>query len=106
MRHFIATRTLTAEELAEAFVSRVYTLHGSPDSVISDRGTQFISEFWTQLSDRLGIALKHSSSFHPQTDGQTERVNAVLEQYLRQFVSFAQDDWVDWLPIAEFASNN
>ena len=76
------------------------------DNIISDRGTQFVSGFWTQLSERLGVALKHSSAFHPQTDGQTERINSILEQYLRAFVNFHQDDWVSWLPLAEFASNN
>ncbi|MDB5911071.1 MAG: hypothetical protein JWP34_5188, partial [Massilia sp.] len=106
MRHFVPTAGLAAQELAEAFTSRVYALHGAPDNIVSDRGTQFVSEFWTQLSERLGVRLKHSSAFHPETDGQTERLNATLEQYLRAFMSFHQNDWVDWLPLAEFASNN
>lgn len=106
MRHFIPVVTLSAEELAEAFVGRVYCLHGAPDTIVSDRGTQFVSQFWQQLSQRLGVRLRHSSAFHPETDGQTERVNAILEQYLRAFMNFHQDDWVDWLPLAEFASNN
>lgn len=106
MRHFIATETLSAEELADAFVSRIYSLHGCPETIISDRGSNFISEFWRQLSSRLGIILNPSSAYHPETDGQTERLNAVLEQYLRAYMNFAQDDWVDWLPLAEFASNN
>jgi hypothetical protein len=71
-----------------------------------DRGTQFVAEFWQHLSDRLAITLKHSSAFYPQIDGQTERVNTGIEQYLRQFMNFLQDDWVDWLPLAEFATNN
>ena len=106
MRHFIATTGLTAEELATAFIHRIYALHGAPDNVISDRGTQFVSTFWRHLSERLGTTLKHSSSFHPETDGQTERLNAGVEQYLRAFMNFRQDDWVDWLPLAEFAANN
>jgi transposase InsO family protein len=106
MRHFIPMTSLSAEELATAFINRIYVLHGTPDTIVSDRGTQFVSEFWTQLSERLGVRLKHSSAFHPQTDGQTERVNAILEQYLRAFMNFHQDDWVDWLALAEFASNN
>ena len=106
MRHFISVASLSAEKLADAFVSRIYCLHGASDNVISDRGTQFVSEFWTHLSDRLSVKLKHSSFFHPETDGQTERVNAILEQYLRAFMNFHQDDWVQWLPLAEFASNN
>ena len=92
MRHFISTETLSAAELADAFVNRVYSLHGAPDNIISDRGSQFVSDFWKQLSGRLSVALKLSSSFHLETDGQTERLNAVLEQYLRQFMNFHQDD--------------
>jgi Integrase zinc binding domain len=106
MRHFIPVTNLSAEELAVAFIGRIYSLHGTPHNIISDRGTQFVSEFWQHLSDRLGIQLKHSSAFHPETDGQTERINAGVEQYLRAFMNFHQDDWVDWLPLAEFAANN
>ena len=106
MRHFVPVPGLSVETLASAFISRVYCLHGAPDSIVSDRGTQFIAEFWKQLSDRLGVRLRHSSAFHPETDGQTERVNAGVEQYLRAFMNFHQDDWVDWLPLAEFAANN
>lgn len=106
MRHFIATKTLSAEELADRFLTRVYSLHGAPETIVSDRGTQFVSEFWRELSARLGITLRHSSAYHPETDGQTERINAILEAYLRGFMNFAQNDWVDWLPLAEFASNN
>lgn len=106
MRHFIPVTGLSAEELADVFVRRIYCLHGTPDNVISDRGTQFVSEFWHHLSERLGVRLKHSSSFHPETDGQTERVNSEVEQYLRAFMNFHQDNWVQWLPLAEFAANN
>lgn len=106
MRHFIPTVGLTAEELADAFVSRIYCLHGCPETIISDRGTQFVSEFWRQLSARLNVTLRPSSAYHPQTDGQTERINAIVEQYLRSYVNFAQDDWAKWLPLAEFTSNN
>jgi transposase InsO family protein len=105
MRHFIPTETLSAGELVDAFVSRIYSLHGCSETIISDRGGNFISEFW-ELSSRLGIVLKHSLAYHPETDGQTERLNAILEQYLRAYMNFAQDDWVDWLPLAEFAANN
>ena len=106
MRHFIPVGDLDTNTLANAFVQRVYILHGTPDNIVSDRGSQFVSEFWRHLSDRLGIALKNSSAFHPQTDGQTERANAGVEQYLRQFMNFRQDDWADWLLLAEFAANN
>jgi len=106
MRHFIATETLEADELADRFIERVYSLDGLPETIVSDRGTQFVSAFWRSLSARLGVTLRPSSAFHPQTNGQTERINAELEQYLRLFVDWAQDDWADWLPLAEFAGNN
>jgi hypothetical protein len=95
MRHFIATETLEAEELADRFIERVYSLHGLPETIISDRGSQFISTLWRALSARLAVTLRPSSAFHPQTNGQTERINAELEQYLRLFVDWAQDDWAD-----------
>ena len=106
MRHFIATKTLETEELVSAFISRVWSLHGTPETIISDRGTQFISGIWRQLSKRLGTALKPSSAYHPETDGQTEIANAGMEAYLRNYISYLQDDWADWLPFAEFAINN
>lgn len=106
MRHFIATETLEADELMDAFLHRVYSLHGCPETIVSDRGSQFVSAFWRALSARLGITLRPSSAYHPQTNGQTERINAELEKYLRSYISWAQDDWADWLPVAEFAGNN
>ena len=106
MHHFIAVTGLTTEELVTAFIGRVYSLHGCPDNIISDWGTQFVSIFWTHLSEQLGVALKPLSAFHPETNRQTERTNAGVEQYLRAFMNFHQDDWVDWLPLAEFAANN
>ena len=106
MRHFIAVTDLTTEELVTAFIRHVYSLHGCPDNIISDWGTQFVSTFWTHLSERLDVVLKPSSAFHPETNRQTERTNAGVEQYLRAFMNFHQDDWVDWLPLAEFAANN
>lgn len=106
MRHFIPTISLDTAELVECFVKHVYKLHGAPDSIISDRGSALISEFWRRLNTRLSVNLKHSSAFHPQTDGQTEIVNSALNQYLRAFLNFTQNDWIDWLPLAEFSSNN
>ena len=106
MRHFIPVTELTVEELVDAFVHVVYRLHGAPDTIVSDRGTQFVADFWRRLSARLKTILSPSSAWHPETDGQTEIVNAAMNKYLRAFVSFTQDDWVDWLPLAEFATNN
>ncbi len=106
MRHFIPCVTLEADELAMRFIAAVYCLHGLPENIVSDRGSQFISMLWRTISKRLKVALKPSSAFHPQTNGQTEIANAFLEQYLRAFTNFVQNDWVSWLPLAEFACNN
>ena len=106
-RHLVPCRTNTdANDLADLFIANVFRLHGLPDSIVSDRGPQFASAFWKRLCDRLSIDRKLSTSFHPETDGQTERVNAVMEQYLRAYVSHLQEDWSTWLPLAEFAANN
>src|SRR4029077_11395198 len=106
MRHFIPVTGVTTEELVDVFHDAVYTLHAAPDNVISDRGSQFVSGFWRRLSERLKTVLRPSSAFHPETDGQTEIVNAAVNKDLHGFVSFTQDDWLDWLPLAEFAMNN
>ena len=106
MRHLIPVTGLSTEELVEAFVNHIYKLHGAPSTIVSDRGSQFVSDFWRRLSERLKVRLRPSSAWHPETDGQTEIVNAAVNKYLRAFVSFTQDDWVDYLPLAEFAMNN
>ncbi|SJL06240.1 uncharacterized protein ARMOST_09576 [Armillaria ostoyae] len=77
-----------------------------PQVVISDQGLQFVSAFMKELYRMLDITQNASTAFHPQTDGQTERVNQEVEKYLRIFVNYHQDDWSDWLPLAEFAHNN
>ncbi|CAJ0952421.1 unnamed protein product, partial [Ranitomeya imitator] len=84
----------------------VVRLHGIPENIVSDRGSQFVSRFWQTFCAKMGIDLSFSSAFHPQTNGQTERTNQTLETYLRCFVSADQDDWVTFLPLAEFALNN
>ncbi|MBW0498532.1 hypothetical protein O181_038247 [Austropuccinia psidii MF-1] len=76
------------------------------DRIVSDRGSLFVSSFWTNLCQQLKIQRDLSTSYHPETDGQTERVNQILEQYLWMYVSYHQDDWNTWLPLAEFAYNN
>ena len=104
---FIPTQeSISAVETADLFFAHVYRQRGLPDEIISDRGPQFRSEFWKALFEALGTNIKLSSAYHPQTDGQTERVNQTLEQYLRCFCSYDQDNWVDLLPFAEFAYNN
>ena len=105
--HFIPTiKSLDAPDLARLYVTLVFKLHGLPSSIISDRGTVFTSLFWKELTSQLGVQLKLSTAYHPQTDGQTEQVNQCVEQYLRNFCSYQQDDWVDWVALAEFQYNN
>jgi transposase InsO family protein len=87
--HFIScTKTITGEEIARLFVDNVYRYRGLPDDIISDRGPQFISKFWRSLFEILKVDIKLSSAFHPQIDDQTERVNQVLEQYLRCTINY------------------
>jgi hypothetical protein len=107
MIHVIpTTETVTSEGVARHFRDNVWKLHGLPEQVISDRGTQFVSGFMKELYGLLGIKMAPSTAYHPQTDGQTERVNQEIEQYLRVFVNHRQDDWAEWLPLAEFSHNN
>ncbi|KAE9238092.1 hypothetical protein PF005_g375 [Phytophthora fragariae] len=96
---------VTADESAELFLDLVFRQHGLPESIVSDRDPRFTSAFWTRLFALLGIRLLMSTAAHPETDGQTERVNRVLEDALRSYAtSFAC--WSSFLPIAEFALNN
>ena len=105
--HFLPCReAMNAPELAWLFLDRIFRLHGLPDSIVSDRGSLFVSKFWKELTSRLSISVDTSTAYHPQTDGLTERTNQTLETYLRAYCSYQQDDWVDYLPLAEFAFNN
>lgn len=105
--YFIPIVTTTnAEELAYVFMRHVFASHGMPSRLVSDRDKLFRSKFWQSLMDQLGSKNKLSTSFHPETDGQTERTNQTLEQYLRSYVSHEQDDWVTLLPLAQVSYNN
>ena len=107
MVHLIATTTtVTAVQVAQLYQDRVFALHGLPDDIISDRDTKFTSAFWQNLQKLLGTNILMSTSFHPQTDGQTERMNSVLEDMLRHYVSPDQKDWDLFLSLAEFSMNN
>ena len=107
MAHFIPLKkTPSAMETAQVFIREIVRLHGIPTNIVSDRGVQFTSRFWKALCQALKIELSMSSAYHPQTNGQTERTNQTLEQYIRCFTTFVQDDWVALLPLAEFAFNN
>ena len=81
-------KTGTAEQLAQLLIERVFANHGTPDTIISDRDKLFLSKFWKTTTNILRIKNKMSTSFHPQTDGQTERTNQTLKQYLRCYVNY------------------
>ena len=107
MAIFIATTvTATSKDLAGEFLRFVASKHGCPQDIVSDRGSKFVSKFWRAVTERLGIKRNLSTAYHPQSDGQTERVNQTLEQYIRMYCAYQQDDWYDWLPLAEIAYNN
>ena len=94
MSYFVATtEKTTAEGLARLFRDNVWKLHGLPESVILDRGLQFATGLTKELNKMLGIETKLSMAYHPQTDGQIERTNQELEQYLRMYVNHRQNNW-------------
>ncbi len=107
MVHFVACREdLSAKDFAELYIDRIWCLHGLSKEFITDRDTRFTSAFWKGVTELIGTRHVMSSSFHPQTDGQTERVNQTLETYLRHFVSVKLNDWDTLLSRAEFAHNS
>jgi len=107
MIHAVATHTTcTASELAQIMLREVARHHGLPKSIVSDRDPRFIAHFWQSLWERLRTKLNMSTSYHAQTDGQTERANRTLEDALRSYVNSQQDDWDELLPLMEMAYNN
>ena len=105
--YFILTKeSIQAQDMAYLVLRTLLANHQVPREIISDRGTLFTSTFWQTLLAKLGAKSKLSTSFYPQTDGQTERTNQTLEQYLRIFSNHPQDNWVELLPMAQFAYNS
>ena len=105
--HFIGTdTTVDAERSAMLFHQYVWKHHGWPKKIITDRGPQFAAKFTIALNKLLGTSTALSTAYHPQTDGQTERTNQAIEQFIRLFTNFMQTDWMQWLHQGEFAYNN
>src|SRR3954470_11822245 len=105
--HFIPVKiTYTSAKLAKIYMNRIVCLHGVPKIIVSDRGTQFTSHFCKQLHESLGTRLEFSTAFHSQSDGQTERVNQILEDMLRACALDYGSSWDDNFPYAEFSYNN
>ena len=92
--------------MADVIFETHFCQKGLPDNFVTDRGSLFTSQYFSSLCYYLSVRCRYSTAFHPQTDGQTERQNQTLEQYLRSYINYQQDDWVKWLPLAEFAYNN
>ncbi len=98
MAHFTPrSKSITTEKTAQLILDRIVRLHGLPEEIVSDKGPQFASKFWRRLFKLLGVDIRLSSAFHPETDGQTERTNQTLEQYFRCTMNYQQDDWLDLL---------
>ena len=106
MAHFIpTTSSLTAADLVLLFADRVVRYHGLPSTIVSDRDPKFVSEFWHQFCRRFAIRRALSTAWHPQTDGQTERLNRTIEQMLRTYIQSREEEWPHLLPALELAYN-
>jgi transposase InsO family protein len=107
LAHFIPVKmTYSGLQLAELYMSRIVCLHGVPKKILSNRGTQFTSKFWERLHETLDTQLRFSSAYHPQTDGQTRRVNQILEDILIACALQYGRSWDKSLSYAEFSYNN
>jgi len=98
--------TITSADLAHLFVLHVFSKHGIPSHVTSDRGSEFVSNFFRSLGTALNMCLHFTSGYHSEGDGQTKHMNQTLEQYLHVYCNYQQDNWSKLLPLAEFAYNN
>lgn len=106
LQHLILCHTtINGEQTAQLYLHHVWKLHDLPTHITSDRGTQFTAKFWKSLGQQLKIEARMWTAHHTESDGQTERLNAVMEQYLCCYVCYQRDNWADWLPTANFAAN-
>ncbi|WVZ95213.1 hypothetical protein U9M48_041007, partial [Paspalum notatum var. saurae] len=104
--HFVPLHhPFTAPSVAQKFLHHVYRLHGLPATIVTDRDKIFTSHFWRELFRLAGVTLNMTSSYHPQSDGQTERLNQTMETYLRCFVNACPSKWINWLSQAEYWYN-
>jgi transposase InsO family protein len=105
--HFVPMKTMhTTTNIAEIFMKEIARLHGIPRKIVSDRDTKFTSNFWRGLFKGFGTNLNFSTAYHPQTDGQIERVNQIIEDMLRMYVMDNPSKWEYYLHLVEFANNN
>jgi len=106
MAHFIPIKKKDSPTVARAYLENVWKYHGFPEDVVSARDSTFTGSFFTDLYNYLGIKRSMSTAYHPQTDGQTERINQVIEAYLRSYCNYEPNDWASMLAMAEYAYNN
>ena len=100
------TMNILSEGIAKIYRDEIWKLHEIPRKILSDRGPQFISKFMEELIKALGTKRQLSTAYHPQTDGQTQRINQEIGTFLRHYVNYQQDDWTNWLAAAEFQYND
>jgi len=97
---------ISLEGIAKIYRDDIWKLHGIPRNILSDRGLQFASKFMKEFIKALGTKRQLSMAYHPQTDGQTERINQEIGTFLQHYVNYQQDDWTNWLATTEFQYNN
>jgi len=100
------TMNISSKGIAKIYRDEIWKLHGVPRTILSNRGPQFASKFMEEFIKVLGTKRKLSTAYHPQTDGQTERINQEIGTFLQHYVNYQQDDWMDWLAIVEFSYND
>ncbi|KAL9715453.1 hypothetical protein Ac2012v2_8350 [Leucoagaricus gongylophorus] len=96
------TTNISSEGIAKIYRDKIWKLHGVPRTILSNRGLQFTSKFIEEFTKVLGIKRQLSIAYHPQTDGQIERINQEIRTFLQYYVNYQQDNWTDWLSVVEF----
>ena len=100
------TMNVSLEGIAKIYRDDIWKLHRIPRRILSNRGLQFTSKFMEEFTRALGTKRQLSTAYHPQTDGQMERINQEIGMFLQHYVNYQQDDWTNWLAAAEFQYNN
>ena len=96
------TTNVSSEGIAKIYRDDIWKLHGVPRKILSNRGPQFASKFMEEFTKALGTKRQLSTAYHPQTDGQTERINQEIGMFLQHYMNYQQDNWTNWLAVAEF----
>jgi len=97
---------ISSKEITKIYKNNIWKLHGVPKKILSDRGPQFTSMFIEKFTKVLGTKRQLSMAYHPQIDGQTERINQEIETFLQHYINYQQNNWMDWLATAEFQYND